>query len=948
MNASVRLSVSSLRAHKRRFAGTFLAVVLGVAFLAGTLVMGDTLRASFDTMFGNAAGGTDAVVRSADAITTPGESQGVRQPVSTDLVRTVERVPGVAAAAPSIQGAGQLVGADGDPIGGQGPPTLAGNWITDPELNPYRLAEGRAPQRSGEVVVNRGAAEQGGLAIGDTTTLRTPDPVEVTVVGLATFGGEDGMAQVTFTGMTRADAEKYLTARPGEAASIQVRAGPGVGQRELVDRLTPVLPEGVEAITGEESAAENTDMISSQFLSLFTTFLLVFSGIALLVATFSIHNTFAIVVAQRTRENALLRALGASRRQVTAATLVEAAAVAATASAAGLAGGIGIAAGLQALFPAIGFPFPDGALVISALSLLLPLAVGVVVCLGSALLPAARAGSTAPLAALRETAADTSGASRVRAVTGTGLLVLALALTLVGVLLAPSVWPAGAGAVLTLASFVVLGPVASTTAVRVLGAPLDRLRGVTGVLARRNALRSPKRTAATAGALMIGVAVVSLFTVFGASLKATMDQTVSRSFAGDVAVSAPSFGAGGSGLSPRLAGAVQELPEVDTAVGLGRGVADVDGQGRALTVTDPVALNRTFDLGTVHGSLDDLGTDGIAVTRSEAEKRGLTTGDTTRLTFTDGRSGTFTVRAVYGQSELAGDYVITRAAWAPHRTQDSDTLVAVAFEDGVGADAGKAAVEQVADRYGNPEVQTREEYAQSSAGGIDMMLTLVYALLALAVLIALLGIANTPHPGGPRTHPRTRPAAGRRADPGPAAGHGPLGVRPGRRLRHGRRARSRHLPRLGPGGRLRRRLGQRLRLRRAARAARGGGPGRPRGGRPGGPAPGPARRPPERAARRGHGVARAVPGAPGRCGRKRAADAPAAGRQASSDADRTPGPRADAPSGPVQAPRGAGRVPTVTGAARAFGRRPVPRRTARGSGRSPPGQPTTADRAGAG
>ncbi|WP_328883497.1 ABC transporter permease [Streptomyces sp. NBC_00299] len=743
MNASVRLSVSSLRAHKRRFAGTFLAVFLGVAFLAGTLVMGDTLRAGFDTMFGNATSGTDVVVRSADAITTPGESEGVREPVDTDLVRTIEQAPGVAAAAPSIQGAGQLIGRNGDPIGGQGPPTLAGNWIDDPELNPYRLAEGRAPQESGEVVVNRGTADRGGLRIGDTTTLRTPDPVEVTVVGLATFGGEDGMAQVTFTGMTQADAEKYLTAGPGEAATIQVRAGPDVSQQQLVDELTAVLPSGVEAITGQESAEENTEMISSQFLTIFTTFLLVFSGVALLVATFSIHNTFAIVVAQRTRENALLRALGASRRQVTASTLVEATAVAVTASVAGLAGGIGIAAGLQALFPAIGFPFPEGDLVISAISMALPLAVGIVVCLGSALLPAARAGRTAPLAALRETSVDTSGASRARAVTGVGLIALALGVTLTGVLVSPSMWLAAAGAVLALAAFVVLGPVASSTAVRILGGPLDRLRGVTGGLARRNALRSPKRTAATASALMIGVAVVSLFTVFGASLKATMDQTVSRSFAGDVAVSTPSFGAGGSGLSPRLADAVQRLPEVDTAVGLGRGVAEVDGKGRALTVTDPVALERTFDLGSVSGSLRDLGTDGIAITEKEAAKQNLTTGDRTRLTFTDGRQETFTVRAVYGQSELAGDYVVTREAWAPHRTQDADTLVAVSFKDGVGADEGKAAVERVADQYGNPDVQTRDEYAQSSAGGIDMMLTLVYALLALAVLIALLGIANT-------------------------------------------------------------------------------------------------------------------------------------------------------------------------------------------------------------
>ncbi|MHB9755498.1 ABC transporter permease [Streptomyces sp. BYX5S] len=743
MNASVRLSLTSLRAHKRRFAGTFTAVLLGVAFLAGTLVMGDTLRASFDSMFAGASSGTDAVVRSADVITTPGERQGTRSPVDASLADDLAKVPGVAAVAPNVQGAGQLVGADGEPIGGQGPPTVAGNWIADPELNPYRLAEGRIPDRSGEVVVNRGAAKAGDLKVGDTTTLRTPDPVEVTLVGLATFGGEDGMAQTTFTGMTRADAEKYLTPKPGEAATIQVRAGPGTSQQELVDSLTPHLPRGVEAITGEASAQENTDMISGQFLTLFTTFLLVFSGVALLVATFSIHNTFAIVVAQRARENALLRALGAARRQIAAATLVEATVVAVVASAAGLAGGIGIAAGLQALFPAIGFPFPEGDLVVGPLSMLLPLAVGIVVCVGSALLPALRAGRTAPLAALRESVIDDSGASRRRAVLGGVLGVAAVAATLAGVLASPSITLAGIGAVLILASFVVLGPVASTSAVRALGAPLDRLRGVTGGLARRNALRSPKRTAATASALMIGVAVVSLFTVFGASLKATMDQTVNRSFAGDVAVSTPSFGAGGSGLSPKLAPAIAERPEVATAVGLGRGVADVDGEGRALTVTDPAALARAFDLGTVDGSLRDLGTNGIAITRAEADKQRLAVGDTTRLTFTDGTKEVFTVRAVYGRSELAGDYVISRAAWAPHRTQDSDTLVSVTFKDGVPAADGTKAVERVAAAYGNPDVQTRDAYAESSAGGIDMMLTLVYALLALAVVIALLGIANT-------------------------------------------------------------------------------------------------------------------------------------------------------------------------------------------------------------
>ncbi|MFI1393772.1 ABC transporter permease [Streptomyces sp. NPDC020681] len=741
--ASLRISLSSLRAHKRRFAGTFTAVLLGVAFLTGTLVMGDTLRGSFDTMFASANGGTDAVVRSSHVVTVPGESQGTRQPVRTDLVARIEKTPGVAAAVPNIQGAGQLVGSNGKPIGGQGPPTVAGNWIDDTALNPYQLAEGRPPAKTGEVVVNRGAADKGGLKIGDRTVLRTPDPVRVTIVGLATFGGEDGMAQVTFTGMTRADAEKYLTPKPGEASSIQVRAGPGTSQQELVDALTPVLPGGVEAITGQESTAENQDMISSQFLNLFTTLLLVFSGIVLLVATFSIYNTFAIVITQRTRENALLRALGASRRQVVGATLVEAAVVAFVASAAGLLGGIGIAAGLQALFPVIGFPFPEGALVISGISMLLPLAVGVIVCLGSALLPAVRAGRTAPLAALRETAVDHSAASKKRAYVGAGVALAGIGTILVGVPAGGSIWLAAFGAVLALAAFVVLGPVASSYAVRILGGPLDRLRGVSGSLAKRNALRSPKRTAATATALMIGVAVVSLFTVFGASLKATMDQTVSRSFAGDVAVSVPAFGAGGSGLSPRLAPAIAAQPEVASAVGLGQGVAEVDGSGRQLTVTDPVALGKSFDLGTVQGSLDGLGRDGVAVADTEADKKGWKPGSTAELTFTDGTKETFTVRAVFEQSELAGDYVITREAWAPHRAQDSDTLIAVSFKDGVSTADGTAAVEKTASAYGNPEVQTRDEYAQSAAGAIDMMLTLVYALLALAVLIALLGIANT-------------------------------------------------------------------------------------------------------------------------------------------------------------------------------------------------------------
>ncbi|MEV4614616.1 FtsX-like permease family protein [Kitasatospora sp. NPDC049258] len=747
MSATLRITLRSLGAHRRRLAGTFLAVLLGVAFLSGTMVLGDTLRANFDALFADAERGTDAVVRSADVLDAPNTPGGVRAPVDSALADRLRAVPGVAAAEPAVQGSGQLVGRDGKPVGGQGPPTLAGNWLTDARLNPYRLAEGRAPAAPGEAVLNRGAATAGGLHLGDTAVLRTPDPVRITVVGIATFGADaDGMGPSTFTALTLADAQRYLTPKgEGQAGSIRVRAADGLSQRQLVDRLRPVLPAGTQALTGEAASAESTAQVSGRFLTLFTTLLLVFAGIALLVATFTIHNTFAIVVAQRTRENALLRALGASRRQVLGATLGEALAVGLLASAAGLLGGVGIATGLKALFAALGFSLPTGGMVIGAAAVLLPLAVGTAVAVGSALLPAVRAGRTAPLAALRETAVDDAAggrAARWRTLIGGLLTAAGAALTVAGATGGPSVGRTAAGAVATLAGVVVLGPVAAALTVRVLGAPLARLRGVSGALARRNAARNPRRTAATATALMVGVAVVAMFTVFGASVRATLDSTVARSFAGDLAVTAPAFGAGGSGVSPRLADALAQLPEVRQAVALGRGVARIDGHGRTLDITDPARLDGVVALGRIDGSLGALGTDGLAVSRTEAAGHGWRVGSTLEVTFADA-SARFTVRALFDGGGVAGDYLMTPQAWAPHRGQDSASLVAVALRPGVAPAAGRAAVERTAAGYGNPQVQTRDEYAASAAGGVDMMLSVVYALLALAVLIALLGIANT-------------------------------------------------------------------------------------------------------------------------------------------------------------------------------------------------------------
>ena len=229
-------ALRAARASRRRLLGTFLAVFLGIAFLSGTLVLGDTLRANFDTLFADANAGTDALIRSASTI----EADGGRGPdvdgrsfVPASLADRVRGVAGVAAAEPTIQGYGQIIGADGQAVGGNGPPRLAGNWITDAELNPYKLVEGRPPAAADEVVLNRGAAEAGKLKVGDRTVVQTPEPVSVTVVGIATFGAEDGLGAVTFTAFTLEGAELHVAKRPGVASSIVVRAEPGVGQTVL-------------------------------------------------------------------------------------------------------------------------------------------------------------------------------------------------------------------------------------------------------------------------------------------------------------------------------------------------------------------------------------------------------------------------------------------------------------------------------------------------------------------------------------------------------------------------------------------------------------------------------------------------------------------------------------------------------------------------------------------
>jgi putative ABC transport system permease protein len=357
--------------------------------------------------------------------------------------------------------------------------------------------------------------------------------------------------------------------------------------------------------------------------------------------------------------------------------------------------------------------------------------------------PAVRASRVAPLAALRDVAVDRSAASLFRTVAGVVLTIAGVLVVLTAVVGGgDNVLPrAGLGAVLTIVGIVVFGPVVARPASAAVGWPLARWKGITGSLARNNAMRNPRRTSGTAAALMVGVAVVTLFTVFGASLKASLRQTAAESFGGDLVVRTGSFG--GTGLSPRLADDVGRLPQVSAATGLGEGVASIAGHGEPVTVVDPSRVGKLLDLHVVDGSVATLGDDQLAVSDKTVKDKGWRLGTAVPVTFVDGTTQTLTVGAVFTSTNVAGSYLLPRATWAPHAVQSVDRLVLVDLKPGVSLPAGKAAVEQVAQRYGAPMVQDRDEYLGTVAEGVNLMLGIVYALLALAIVIALMGITNT-------------------------------------------------------------------------------------------------------------------------------------------------------------------------------------------------------------
>ena len=738
-----RTTWKGMWSHKRRLLGTTMAVVLGVAFLTASLTIGSTMTAGFGSLFREANAGTDVVARNATEIGSGDLS--TRGSIDAALVDDIAALDGVVAAAAVIEGSGRIVSAAGDPIGGEGPPTTATNWLGDSPVNPWALADGRAPRDVGagqpyEVVIDRASAENGDLHVGDQTVVQMPEPVDVVIVGLATFGGVDSLGPTTFTAFTDGSIATLL-GRTGEASSIRVAGADGISQVELRDAVAASLPHGDEAITGAQLTDEMMADIEGEFLGMFKAILLAFAVIALVVASFSINNTFSILIAQRSRESALLRALGASRRQVLSSVVVEAIAIGALASTAGLAVGYGLAVGLKALMDSSGLDLGFDGVVMSGSTVVIAIVVGIGSTLFASFLPARRASRVSPLAALRDSAVDTTGTSKRRLVAGVLVTAAGVATVVTATNPNTSLGQAGIGALATLVGAVILGPVVARPAAAVLGLGPRLLRGQTGRLARRNAMRDPRRTSASASALMVGTAVVALFITFGASIKATIEDTVDQDFGGDLIIVTDDFS--GAGLSPAVAEEVAALPEVAVSAGMSNAVITADGTSLAPAVIDPAALGHLLDVGVSAGSLDDLSAGQIAVSEPYADDHDLEIGSTVDAGFADGATSELTVGAIYASTMNVGDMVMTPTDWAPHADQSGDMVVLVDLADGVSEAEGLAAVTAVTERNSAPDAQTRSEYIDSMGSEIDQMLLFVYGMLALAVVIALMGIANT-------------------------------------------------------------------------------------------------------------------------------------------------------------------------------------------------------------
>ena len=729
MSAMRKVAMRGLAAHKVRFSLTVLSVVLGTAFIAASFIFTQMLGRSFD----------DIVELSSDGVATqvvPSDELSAGVPL--DLVDAVAAVDGVRAVEPSMGGMLTLVGADGKAVGSGGAPSVGYGWVEGPEAvsDAGQITDGREPRADDEVIINVSAAEKAGLEVGDATQviLLNGGPQDVDVVGVydTDVAGLGGFIGIGFT----PDQAKTLFTDGVHASDFLVASDAGVDENELTQAIAAVLPEDVEARTGSELREESKSEFQ-QALTFINAFLTAFGVIALIVGSFIIANTFSMVVAQRSREMALLRAVGASRGQVTRSVTAEAFVVGLFGSGIGLLAGLGLSWALTQLLSALGSGIPVSGQRLSTTTVLVTLGVGVGVTLLAAMLPARRAGRVAPVEAMRGEFATPSSDHTLRLVLGFFTAAAGAIATATGSASDSTVW-LGGGFLGIGAAVVLMSPLVAPAVFKVIGPVLARPFGSIGRMAQGNASRNPRRTAATALSLALGLALVTVFSIVGASAKASLTQVATSGMKWDYVVSGPQ----GMPIPAGVTSAVEDVGAVDEVVTMSGLPVMVQGEvtyGLAMSGQ----LDRVADLQVLEGTAD-LGDGTMLTTQDSATEFGWAVGDVVTLESPGQGAVDVTVAGVY-DSEYFSPWLVngtTLEALVAEENRMSFQAFVVG-EEGVSSSSLQADLEEAVAPFLTTSVDDREAFTAMLTQQVDIMLGILYGLLALAVIISILGIVNT-------------------------------------------------------------------------------------------------------------------------------------------------------------------------------------------------------------
>jgi putative ABC transport system permease protein len=731
-----RTALRNVFAHKARLLMTVLAVMLGVAFVSGTLVFTNTISDAYQKSSAKGFDQVDVAVQ-AKSQEDKGNTIGKRPELTQAMLGTSAKVPGAANAVGVVSGFTAIADKDGKLIGG-GFQSQGGNYWGDKDAR-YPLKSGSAPHGRNQVAIDSETAERAGYKVGDTVRISVDGPVlKPTVTGIFTTDDGNVAAGGSLALFDTATAQT-LFGKAGTYDEIDVKAALGTSQSALKAGLDKALgTKLVETTTGKQLADDQAELISSQMSGL-KQGLLVFAGIALFVGTFIIANTFTMLVAQRTKELALLRAVGASRRQVTRSVLIEAFVVGTVAGVSGLVAGIGIGAGLRSLMGTLGATVPDGPLVISPGTVASALAVGIVITMLAAWLPGRRAAKIPPVAAMSSMHAKATTKSLVlRNTLGALFSAAGIATVLAATAMDGSDGqaPMGLGAVLLIIGVFILTPLLSRPLIAA-AAPVLRIFGISGKLARQNSVRNPRRTAATASALMIGLTLITGMTVMAGSLQKSIDKMASSAIRADYVVSM----ANGNELSPDVDKKLNSTAGVTATSPLRNAASRIDGTTEFLTGVNGSAIGELTDLKVDSGTFKVGGTQ-VVIDKDTAKSHGWKAGSAFTAHYEDGKSQRLTVSGVYEGNELIQGILLDNAALTPHQTDPADMQVLVKTADGASS-ATKDRLEQALGTNPAIKVQDKKDLSNTIAKSFTLILNMVYGLLAMAVIVAVLGVINT-------------------------------------------------------------------------------------------------------------------------------------------------------------------------------------------------------------